>query len=669
MNEQAAQKFPVLQTVYLICAVFFLFSIPAHSKNARGLDNPLLAINLSDVRDWSPGLQFIDIMKLARPFVAVSQKKSLPWLQNQELRIRGFLDPKGWPLRIPDEYDYIQTFWQWNSLPEQADIVRGRYLLRYDGRGKIRLKGKGLTVLSETPGEIWLNLEDSQTFFLRIVETDPENTGDHLRNITLVAEKNLDLHTLGAVFNPDWLRLIEDVRQIRFMNWEQTNNSSVVGWTDRTHRGDASTFTVPLEDMVQLANEIGAEPWFTLPHLADETHIRNFATYVRDYLDPRLPIRVEYSNEVWNWRFRQAKWVARQSVETWGKDKHIAYHTKKAVETALIWDDVFGSAAETRLVHVLGTQAVNTWRSKTMLEARQWRRHEPNTFVDPKTVFDELAITHYFGGHTMRDKLAQAELLFAIKTPEINATALLAARLRDSEYPSSLLVRAQQWREHAELAHAYGLRIVAYEGGQHVHHHGRGEDLSEEDRDLLTEFLTEFVRSPEMATLYEDSWRLWAEIADGPFMQFGDIRKPNKYGLWSMYESLLESTLRADVLQTLNHSEIPWWDTTPNPAFLQGVTEQGTNDADNMTGTVEEDYLLARAGDDHIRETLGNDGVHGGPGEDTVELKFPREEYKFQAYKGGALVHGPQGRDFYLSIEGIIFGDGKKNKLKELIGD
>ena len=70
--------------------------------------------------------------------------------------------------------------------------------------------------------------------------------------------------------------------------------------------------------MVALANQTGTEPWFTMPAGADEEYIRNFATYVRDHLDPGLQVHVEYSNEMWNWAFGQTQWLGAQTKAAWG---------------------------------------------------------------------------------------------------------------------------------------------------------------------------------------------------------------------------------------------------------------------------------------------------------------------------------------------------------------
>ena len=196
-----------------------------------------------------------------------------------------------------------------------------------------------------------------------------------------------------------------------------------------------------------------------------------------------------------------------------------------AVKNALIWKDVFGDEAEARLSNVIGTQAVNPWVTERIMEAEIWREVDPENFVEPAEVFDALAVTTYFGGSTLKGDLRQ-ELLGAIKAPDIDATLFLFEKLQDPNYAQSIPDIAKSLAAQAEVSKHYGLELVAYEGGQHVHHAAQG--LSGDDLTTLNEFMIEFVRSPEMAELYRLSWESWAEVSDGAYMQFGDMTKPSK---------------------------------------------------------------------------------------------------------------------------------------------
>src|SRR5690606_8293459 len=122
---------------------------------------------------------------------------------------------------------------------------------------------------------------------VRVSAVDPD---DPIRDIRMIREDRLDLARAGVVFNPDFIAVVQDVRMVRFMDWMATNNSTQATWTDRPRPGDATwaSHGVPVEVMVDLANRIGADPWFTLPHMADDDYVRQFAQHVHNRLDPRL---------------------------------------------------------------------------------------------------------------------------------------------------------------------------------------------------------------------------------------------------------------------------------------------------------------------------------------------------------------------------------------------
>lgn len=53
-----------------------------------------------------------------------------------------------------------------------------------------------------------------------------------------------------------------------------------------------------MEAMLDLANRLDADPWFCIPHLADDDFVRRFAELVKQRLEPERSVYVEYSNEV-----------------------------------------------------------------------------------------------------------------------------------------------------------------------------------------------------------------------------------------------------------------------------------------------------------------------------------------------------------------------------------
>jgi len=531
---------------------------------ATGLSDPVLSYGLTGISDWSTQMAFLDLMKMSRPWIG---HESGQWggMTRAELAAGGYLDADGWPTSIPPELGAIGTIWDWGgsaSDPAAAASRAGIYVLTYEGEGALHMAGN-VRVLSSEPGRMVVQNLAGGTMMLSISATDPGGTGDYIRNISLVRQEHEALHAAGQIFNPDWLAVVEDARELRFMDWMAVNGVTAAHWDDRP-QVDNVTWSggVPVEVMVDLANQTGTEPWFTIPAGADEAYIRNFATYVRDHLEPGLQVHVEYSNEMWNWAFGQTKWLGAQAKAEWGTSDKAAwldYAAMMATKAALIWDDVFGGAADQRLDHVLGTQTANAWIANRLLTAPLWQAADPGGYVSPASVFDSLAVTTYFGGATMGAADLRAELLAVLATPGADATAWLAARLMDPDYAGSIPQVVGWWAANKAVAAQYGLDLVAYEGGQHVLHSFAVAGLTPEDLAVLTTFLTGFVRSQAMAELYHTLWTAWAAVSDGPFMQFGDVAAASKSGAWGLFSALGDQNPRADLLMELNARTAPWF--------------------------------------------------------------------------------------------------------------
>lgn len=97
-----------------------------------------------------------------------------------------------------------------------------------------------------------------------------------------------------------------------------------------------------------------------MPTKASDDYTRQFATYVRDHLDPSLKAHVEYSNETWKWAFQQTGWLDAQAKALWGEGTNLDYFAKRATETALMWDKVFGDQANARVENVLSVRTART---------------------------------------------------------------------------------------------------------------------------------------------------------------------------------------------------------------------------------------------------------------------------------------------------------------------
>jgi hypothetical protein len=520
--------------------------------------NPNLGFGLAGVNDWSTQQPFLDLMKTARPWTGHLPGQWGGW-DHAQLRAGGWLDDAGWPISLPPELTGIATL-VLTEMPETATGLAGRYVARWAGKGKLRLDGRAQVVATG---------EDSITFDYTpgpgsvILTIEATDAGDPLRDLTILREDRIAAHQAGAIFNPDWLARIRGVRLVRFMDWMATNNSTLARLADRPKPGDYTWALngVPVEVMLALANDLNADPWFTLPHLAGDDLVRAYAEAARDTLAPGLRAHVELSNEVWNWQFAQAKWAEDQGKALWGKEATwIQYYALRATQVMAIWTEVFGDTAKDRLVRVLATQTGVEGIDRTTLTA-------PLVVGEgrppPHESFDVLAVTGYVAamlGAEEKAPLLRAWLAESQAAAEAGAAAgglsgqaaqdhiaahrfdLAVGRamreLRDGSLSGSdadtlAALTGRVWPAHRAVAADFGLELAMYEGGTHVVGYGAAVDDAE-----LTAFFQHLNYSPEMGALYRDLLAGWAKVSPAPFNAFVDVYAPTKWGSWGALRHL-----------------------------------------------------------------------------------------------------------------------------------
>jgi len=294
-----AQRLPTTGVVLLLVC---LASWPL--KSAGGEVAPAqsrLGINLAGPSDWNTELPFVDVFRLARHWI--SQRKGEPWGKGPKLE----LDANGWVNRLEADC-WAETLL---STIEGGHYPTGQYLCLYEGDGRIDF-GSAREV-SRGPGRIVFEPGGQGAFFLRIRRTNPENRVRNIRVIMPGFEKTYRDNPWHPAFLARWRQF----NTIRFMDWMLTNGSKVRTWADRptpeyftcTERG------VPLELMIDLCNRLGVNPWFCMPHEADDDYVRQFARQVNRDLKPGLKVYVEYSNEIWNSIFQQTRYSGEQGLK------------------------------------------------------------------------------------------------------------------------------------------------------------------------------------------------------------------------------------------------------------------------------------------------------------------------------------------------------------------
>jgi hypothetical protein len=451
-----------------LCAILALLVMSTTTTYAQDKypndNNNLLGTNLTGVVDWSTQHPFVDVFKTSRPWI--SQRQGAGWGEGGDLA----LTPEGWVASLKAE-QYAETL-MFTDVPGYPE---GEYTLLYDGDGSIAFGFNNTAIVSSEPGRIVVRVTKADTgVSLQVRATTAQNPIRNIRFIMPGHEKTYQTQP----FNPAFLSRTERFAALRFMDWMLTNDSTVRTWSDRPALTDATYMLrgVPMEVMVQLANTLHVDAWFNVPHQASDDYVRAFATYVRDNLAKDLKAYVEYSNETWNGQFSQARYVIEQGTTLGLGDGDpflagLRYHSTRSVQIFSIWTEVFGGSQ--RLVRVLASQAGNAWTGEQIV-----------TWKDAFKNADALAIAPYFscddpGNPETMDRIA----------------ALSVEKLLDSQLANVKKggCAEQQVTENAKVARSYGLKLIAYEGGQHLVGY-----FGAENNDKLTELFIAANRHPRM---------------------------------------------------------------------------------------------------------------------------------------------------------------------------
>ncbi|MFP7569266.1 hypothetical protein [Marivita sp. S2033] len=537
---------------------FLLFSVPLYGQTPA--PEGRVSFGLNGISDWSTQVPFLDLMKTARPWVG--------HLPNQwggqtfdELVALGVISDEGWPTLIPMGTAKIEALIL-TDQPEDSEHLAGVYTVVFDGSGEVEISGIG-RLLNREEGVISFRYRPGPgSVGIAITRNDPKNP---IRNIKVFKEEHSNLVKSGVQFNPYWLQRLGKLDKIRFMDWMDTNSSSAVSPKDMPSEDDFSFAWrgVPIETMVALANEIHADPWFTIPHMANDDYVRSFSSKVFENLDPRLIAHVEFSNEVWNFIFDQADWAQRKANAAWGDigDGWMQYYGFRAASIMDIWTDVFGKASDSRLKRVVSVHTAWPELEKAVLYGDRATEALGDA---PVAHFDAYAVTGYFGGELGNPHVTNRLLDEAEKSAEIEGksrglsrasleTFVDRNRFEAAFQPAADIVERGSlrtlledlWPYHAMAADEAGLDLIMYEGGTHAA--PLGEAVSD---DLLVEFLSEFNYSKEMAALYARAISAWEDLSGDTFNAFVDVAPPSKWGSWGALRHLSDQNPRWDALRS-----------------------------------------------------------------------------------------------------------------------
>ncbi|MBM4281237.1 MAG: hypothetical protein FJ137_10940 [Deltaproteobacteria bacterium] len=538
-----------------------------------------LGTNLEVVEDYAVAYPFADFFKQSRPWFTAHPER-FDTGQNDQLA----LDANGWVTSLPactadsSRFCWARTVFNAAENPWPT----GHYTVTWEGDGSLSYGGGARKIAeASSTGRDVVEITGNALWFLTLEATSSANP---LRNLRVLAP-GID-PAAAPLFHPDFVRQLASYRTIRFMDWMRTNGSGFGGepntqqeFSQRPLLSQAQWTRengVPLEAMVELANVSGTEPWFTLPHRASDAYVDQFAAMVLARLTAGRRVYVEYSNEVWNGAFPQGYEIEQRGSQLYGTRgdafiRRLNAHGQRSAEVCRAFKARFGTQAG-RVTCVLGAQAANAFTATEAADCPLALAVGART-TPCSAELDAVAIAPYFGNYL--DLPANADEVQGWTPTQLFAELMTGSQLRQT-YPdvatpctekwppqetgtcaTSALAEVVPWiRAHGEEARARRLRLLAYEGGQHL-----VGVFGVENNDAITNLFVAANRDPRMAGVYSAYLQSWRDAGGELFVHFTLSFSSGKFGSWGALEALTPTTLppKAQALLSWSAANPCWW--------------------------------------------------------------------------------------------------------------
>ena len=515
-----------------------------------------IGMNLANVDVSSTQLPFINLAKSARMWAG--QKPGQPWDDGSSLD----LDENGYIKSLePDQKAQLVFLTLYGyQLPFDKLIVS------YQGKGTISYTGLIKDEEASTQGRDVLSLEDPQadkkSLILTIESTDPS---DYIRDISIVPENQIALHEKGEVFNPLWVERVKTFKLFKFTAWMATDASSLASWDQRSTESQLSyAFAppgrykgVPIELLIKLANRTNTDPWFNIPHLANDDFTRQFANLVKSNLNTNLTAYIEHSSETWSTFNPQGKYGSDSAIARWGNIEHpeSQWQGMRTVNMCNIWKQEWGTEAS-RVHCTLGVQRTFYAKGDRALECPSWVA-EGNEACGNK--IDSVGIDASFdaflnGGwdgtytDTIRAWFSEAD----------GGLTKAYEQLLDGRYlneKGSIKGLQNDYAHYKEVANRFGIDVVAFGGGSQVNNGPMADD------DDFVSFHLAVNRGDGIYDIHLENLAAWKDAGGALYVHSVDFHRANNSAHAGALEHLLqESGPHWNAITEFNTSNECWWD-------------------------------------------------------------------------------------------------------------
>ncbi|MCX7098864.1 MAG: PA14 domain-containing protein [Methylococcales bacterium] len=531
-----------------------------------------LGSNLSDWMDWGTEQPFINLFKTSRAWITQA-----PGVWDTGETAKLDLDADGWVRSLPAATDATTVYRSVSTLLLNGFDLNGlrpsgEYVVLYDGAGRIEysLAARKNTDTS-SPGRDVINVDNNNSggIQLTIAETDPQHTGNYLRNIRVVSSGKVCSDDLLAycasdtdpacqrtactsmeavagsrLYHPQFLRTLTPYQALRYMspmsiNVISSSEPQLVNWAQRARLETArwsNQMGIPLEAATTLANQTKTDPWLNMPHQASDDYMRQAAKLAHDTLDPARKVYLEYANEIWNGGFSAGNWVQNQGLAEWPTTpdspytKRINWYGKRSAQMCDLWRSEW-PGEENRIICVIAAQAANPWTASAALDCQLWSEAPCQAHG-----IKAIAIAPYFGDY-LGDPANEGQLTAWTADADGGLGKLFTelefgGQLASGPIGGALALANQRITQYADLAVSRNLSLLAYEGGQHLV--GVGNVVHNQN---ITNLFIAANRDPRMGDLYSKYLGNWRTAGGGLFINFTSMGQYGRYGSWGVLEN------------------------------------------------------------------------------------------------------------------------------------
>lgn len=232
---------------FLFVIVFFFSLIPSGiiQAEASTVTSRVLGTNIGSNADWSSAIMFQDVFKSSRAWTPQSNSE---WDTGEYALLD--LDADGWVKSLPASDSPLKYRWVMSLFFQNlgGHYPTGQYTVLYDGEGTIDYFNAGCypnadcvqkNITLSHPGRDVLDVNRTNDYGiqLRIRSTDPNKTGNYIRNIRMILPGHENSYQ-SDIFNPPFLDQIKPYGVLRFMEAAMTNNSKESKWQERAKPSD-----------------------------------------------------------------------------------------------------------------------------------------------------------------------------------------------------------------------------------------------------------------------------------------------------------------------------------------------------------------------------------------------------------------------------------------------